>query len=289
MVIAFATKYRNAVQNFACSITGKGTDRANDCNPEHGGSILRKPRIGIVGSIFAMDSGPILGIERAYANDDYIQAVERAGGVPILLPVVNQEECILAQMDSCSGLIFTGGYDIHPKYYANEAHICLGDVYSRVDEYQLTLIRSALESGKPILGICRGHQLLNVACGGTLLQDLSEASNSCLKHYQNGRQYEVMHQVKTASGSLLENWLGSEFWVNSYHHQAIREVGAGLTVMATASDGVIEALRMGDRDFVLSVQWHPEMMVVKSDQMMVLFEELVKATIESDAGNSMTK
>ena len=245
---------------------------------------MRKPRIGMVGSIFVMDSVPIPGIERAYVNDDYIQAVERAGGMPIVLPVVNHEECILAQVEICSGLIFTGGYDIHPKYYASEAHLCLGEVYSRVDEYQLKLIRSALVLGKPILGICRGHQLLNVACGGTLIQDLSEAPNECLKHFQNGRQYEVVHQVKTASGSILENWLGSEFWVNSYHHQAIRDVGAGLTVIATASDGVIEALLMSDRDFVLSVQWHPEMMVVKSDQMMVLFEQLVKATIKADIG-----
>jgi putative glutamine amidotransferase len=245
---------------------------------------LKKPRIGIVGSLFTMESGPVPGIERAYVNDDYIQAVERAGGVPILLPVINHEECILAQIEGCSGLLFTGGYDIHPKYYGSEAHLYLGDVNSRVDEYQLKLIRSAWESGKPILGICRGHQLLNVACGGTLLQDLSEAPNRCLKHFQNGRQYEVMHQVKTAPGSILENLLGSEFWVNSNHHQAIRDVGARLTVIATASDGVIEAVVMADRDFVLGVQWHPEMMVTRSDQMMVLFEQLVKEAVKAEAG-----
>jgi putative glutamine amidotransferase len=117
-----------------------------------------------------------------------------------------------------------------------------------------------------------------------LLQDLSEASNQCLKHFQNGRRYEVMHQVKTASSSILERLLGSEFWVNSYHHQAIRDVGSGLTVIATASDGVIEALQMRDRDFVVGVQWHPEMMVAKSDPMMVLFEQLVKATIKAESG-----
>jgi putative glutamine amidotransferase len=245
---------------------------------------MKRPCIGIVGSIFAMESGAIPGIERAYVNDDYVQAVERAGGVPILLPVVNYEESILAQMHSCSGLIFAGGYDIHPKYYAREAYPGLGDVYSRVDEYQLLLIRSALASGKPILGICRGHQLLNVACGGTLLQDLSEAPNRCLKHFQSGRRYEVTHKVKTVSGSILEHMLGSEFWVNSYHHQAIRDLGSGLTAIATASDGVIEGILMSDRDFVLGVQWHPEMMVTQSNQMMVLFEQLVKKTIQGAAG-----
>jgi putative glutamine amidotransferase len=231
-----------------------------------------------------MESGTHTGIERAFVNDSYIQAVERAGGVPILLPVINDEECILAQIESCSGFLFPGGIDIHPKYYASEAHLLLGDINSRVDEYQLKLIRSALESGKPILGVCRGIQLLNVACGGTLLQDLSEAPNRCLKHSQSGMRHEVMHQVKTASGSILENLLGSEFWVNSSHHQIIWDVGSGLTVIATASDGVIEALQMNDRDFVLGVQWHPEMMIAKSNSMLVLFEQLVKATIKAEAG-----
>jgi putative glutamine amidotransferase len=231
-----------------------------------------------------MESGPIPGMERAYVNDDYIQAVERAGGMPILLPVVSNEECIVAQTESCSGLLFPGGQDIHPKYYASEAHACLGDVNLRVDEYQLKLISRALEAAKPILAICRGHQLLNVACGGTLLQDLSEAPTRCLEHFQNGSQSEVVHPVKTASGSILEKLLGSEFLVNSYHHQAIRDVGDRLTIIATASDGVIEALQMNDRDFVLSVQWHPERMVARSDQMMVLFEQLVKAAIEAELG-----
>jgi putative glutamine amidotransferase len=245
---------------------------------------LNRPRIGLAGNIFTMESSPFVGIERAFVNDNYIQAVERSGGVPILLPVVSQEECILAQIESCSGLLFPGGHDIHPKYYASEAHPYLGDVNSRVDEYQLKLIRSALELRKPILGICRGAQLLNVACGGTLLQDLSEAPNRRLKHFQNGRQYEVMHQVKTAAGSILENLLGSEFWVNSSHHQAIWDAGSGLAVIATASDDVIEALQMNDRDFVLGVQWHPEMMITTSDQMMVLFEWLVKAAIKAETG-----
>jgi putative glutamine amidotransferase len=245
---------------------------------------LKKPRIGIAGSILTMESDPNPGIERAYVNDAYVQAVERAGGVPILLPVVNHEECIQAHIESCSGLLFPGGQDIHPKFYASEARLYLGEVNVRVDEYQLKLMRGALESGKPILAICRGHQLLNVACGGTLLQDLSETPNRCLNHFQDGGQYDVMHQVKIASGSILENLLGSELWVNSHHHQVIRDVGAGLTVIARASDDVIEAVLMSDRDFVLGVQWHPERMVAKSDQMMVLFEQLVNATIKAEAG-----
>jgi putative glutamine amidotransferase len=244
---------------------------------------LKRPRIGIVGSLFTVESGPNPGTERAYVNDDYIQAVEKAGGVPILLPVVSNEECILAQIESCSGLIFTGGQDIHPKFYASQVRVGLGDVNPRVDEYQLKLIRSTLESGKPILAICRGLQLLNVACGGTLLQDLSEAPNTCLIHFQNGSQSEAMHQVETTPGSILENLLGSEFLVNSSHHQAIRDVGAGLTVIAAASDGVIEAVSMKNRGFVLGVQWHPERMVAKSDQMMVLFKQLAKATTQTIA------
>jgi putative glutamine amidotransferase len=245
---------------------------------------LKKPHIGIAGSLFTMENGPNTGIERSFVNDSYIQAVERAEGVPIILPIVTDDECIQAQIESCSGLLFPGGHDIHPKYYDSEAHLHLGDINSRVDEYQLKLIRSSLELNKPILGICRGAQLLNVACGGTLLQDLSEAPNQYLKHFQNGRQYEVMHRVATASGSILENLFGSEFWVNSSHHQAIWDVGSGLTVIATASDGVIEGLQMNDRDFVLAVQWHPEMMTAKSNSMMILFEHLVQASIKRKRG-----
>jgi putative glutamine amidotransferase len=242
---------------------------------------LKKPHIGIAGNLYTMESGPNTGMERSFANDSYIQAVERAGGVPFLLPVVNEEECILAQIESSSGLLFPGGQDIHPKYYGSEAHPLLGDINSRVDEYQLKLLRGALESKKPILAICRGAQLLNVACGGTLLQDLSEAPNKCLRHTQSGRRYEVMHQIKTTSGSLLENLLGNEFWVNSSHHQAIWDVGSGLTIIAKASDGVIEALQMNDRDSVLAVQWHPEMMIAGSDSMMALFKQLVKESIKA--------
>ncbi len=219
---------------------------------------MKKLRIGIVGNIFTMESGLILGLERAYVNDDYIRAVERVGGAPIVLAVVKHEECIRAQIECCSGLILTGGHDIHPKYYRQEARPYLGDVNSRVDEYQLNLIRIALELEKPILGICRGHQLLNVACGGTLAQDLSDLPGKCLKHLQSSRRYEVSHQVKTVAGSTVEELLGNEFWVNSYHHQAIQEVGKGLTVAATASDGVIEAVQMIGGQFVLGVQWHPK-------------------------------
>jgi putative glutamine amidotransferase len=245
---------------------------------------LKKPRIGIAGNILAMESGPIPGIERAYVNDDYVRALEAAGAVPLLLPVVQSEECIQEQIESCSGLLFPGGQDIHTRYYASEEHDPVIDVNSRVDEYQLKLIRCALESGKPILGICRGHQLLNVACGGTLLQDLSEVPDKYLQHFQNGDQTEITHRIRADSCSLIDNLLGSEFWVNSYHHQAIWDVGAGLAVIATAPDGVIEAVVMRDRDFVLGVQWHPERMVAKSGQMLILFERLVNAATKAESG-----
>ena len=227
-----------------------------------------------------MENGPIPGMERAYANDDYVHAVERAGGVPILLPVVSHDECIGAQIEICTGLIFAGGQDIHPEYYASEASPNSGEVNPRVDAYQLKLIRSALDSGKPILAICRGHQLLNVACGGTLLQDLSEAPTKCLEHFEDDRKYEVKHQVKAVTGSVLENLLESEFEVNSHHHQAIRDLGAGLSVIAASSDGMIEAVVLSDRDFVLGVQWHPERMIRTSDQMLILFERLVQEAIK---------
>lgn len=241
---------------------------------------MSKPCIGIAGNLVAVENGPIPEMERAYTNDDYVRAVERAEGVPILLPVVSHDESIEAQIERCNGLLFSGGQDIHPEYYAGATSPYLGEANPRVDAYQLKLIRSALDSGKPILAICRGLQLLNVVCGGTLLQDLSEAPGRCLEHFEDDRKYEVKHQVKAVTGSVLENLLGSEFEVNSHHHQAIRDVGAGLSVTASSSDGVIEAVVMHDRDFVIGVQWHPERMIRKSDQMLVLFERLVQEAIK---------
>lgn len=237
---------------------------------------MKKPIIGVVGNILTMENGKIIGLERACVNDDYIRAAEKAGGVPFILPVIKDDEAIFAQVKACDGIIVSGGQDVHPLFYNEEPRHKLGYVYSRVDEYQIKVVKTALKEEKPILGICRGHQILNVVCGGTLYQDLSEMPGDILKHYQEGKRYECSHKIEIKSGSILGDLFGDEVLVNSYHHQCIKDLGEGLEVVANALDGSIEAVEMIGKDFVMGVQWHPEMMVSGSDTMLKIFEELIK-------------
>lgn len=217
------------------------------------------------------------GLERAYVNDDYIKAVEKAGGTPLILPVIDNIQNIKKQIELCEAIVISGGQDIHPIFYNEEPNQKLGLVYSRVDEYQLNLAKIALEYNKPILGICRGHQLLNIACGGTLYQDLSEIKGDILKHFQQGKRYDYSHKISINKNSILGNLLGEERLVNSFHHQCIKELGKGLKISAVATDGVIEAIEMEEKKFVMGVQWHPEMMVTESDEMLIIFDKLMKS------------
>lgn len=234
-----------------------------------------KPIIGIVGNLLTMEGGLIPNLERAYVNYDYVQAVERLGATAIILPVVEDEESIKNQINLCDGIIISGGHDIHPKFYKQELHKNIGYVYSRVDEYQLSLTKIAIESNKPILGICRGHQLINVVLGGTLYQDLSEYSEKTLKHTQEAKRYEVSHKIHIEKDSRLYKLYNEETWVNSYHHQSIEKLGKNLKVTAKASDGVVESIEHTDKKYVVGVQWHPEMMLSENDDMSLLVRDFI--------------
>lgn len=232
---------------------------------------MKKPIIGIASTYLIEREG----IVREYVNKDYIQAVEKAGGIPISLPVVNDEEDIKSQIRLCDGIILAGGPDINPLLYNDEPHTKLSYVFTEVDEYQIKLAEISLDKDLPILGICRGHQLLNVVCGGTLYQDLSEISSGTLKHVQDAARYEYSHKIKTKPKSIIGSLLGNEALVNSFHHQCIKEPGKGLEVTATASDGVIEGVEMKNKKFAVGVQWHPEGMVERDEHMLGIFKELI--------------
>jgi len=237
---------------------------------------MGKPIIGIVGSVFEMESCVIKGTERAYVGDDYIKAIECAGGVPVVLPVIDDSDNIKMQMEMCNGVLLTGGQDIHPKYYGEDQHKRLGHLVSRVDQYQLKLAQMIIEADKPVLGICRGLQIMNVAFNGSLYQDLKEKSKDVLKHFQSGKRFETAHRIRIDESSKIHSIFGAEIMVNSYHHQGIKDLGQGLTVVAKSADGVIEAIEMKDKKFVLGVQWHPEMLLAGSKEMLPLFEALVE-------------
>lgn len=237
---------------------------------------MRKPIIGIVGNVMRMETGPIPGLDRSYVNEDYVNAVVKAGGIPIVLPIVDDLNLVHQQIESCDCIIISGGQDIHPKFYSENQHRELGFVNSRIDLYQIELARLAIEKDMPLLGICRGMQVVNVVSGGSLYQDLSELSGEVLKHVQSGRRYEVAHKIQLESDSILNGIFGESVMVNSYHHQSLKAVGDGLRVTARAEDGIIEAVEMIDKKFVVGVQWHPEMMLAGDEGMLGLFKALVE-------------
>jgi len=238
--------------------------------------IMGRPVIGIVGNLLVEQGGFSPGMERSYVNNDYVAAVERAGGIPLILPVVRGQDVAERQTECADALLISGGYDIDPLLYGEEPHRALEFVYRDTDIFQLRTIKTALAKGQPLLAICKGIQLLNVACGGTIYQDLDEIPDSFVKHSQNRKRSCPSHTVVAEEGSVIAELLGTSFPVNSYHHQAVKDVGRGLKVTSRAMDGVTESLEMEGESFVVGVQWHPEMMMSGGDDMLPLFLRLVE-------------
>ncbi len=210
----------------------------------------------------------------------YVEAILHVGGIPLIIPPVMGEREALALVGKLDALLFSGGEDIAPRRYGMEPSPHLGGVDERRDASELTLFRVAVAQRKPIFGICRGHQLLNVAMGGTLYQDLASEYPHALEHSAFPARCieDPIHAVSVEPGSPLERILdGLTFQVNSAHHQAVKEPGRGMEVIARAPDGVIEATWCPDLPFCLSVQWHPEAMVPKDPLMYRLFEAFVEA------------
>jgi putative glutamine amidotransferase len=214
-------------------------------------------------------------------GETYTRAVHRAGGTPVIIPPLMQEVDWLALLDRLDGLLLSGGEDITPGAYGQVSAPWTGRGDGERDTSEIGLVRLWLAQGKPLLAICRGHQMLNVALGGTLLQDITTQVPDALDHaYSPGRPMELaVHTVSVTQDSRLAAVMGStSFPVNSAHHQAIAQPGSGLTVVAQAADGIVEALEMPDHPFCLGVQWHPEAMLRTSATMLPLFEAFVRAS-----------
>ncbi len=209
---------------------------------------------------------------------DYFDGIEEAGGIPIMLPLSDDEESIRKCVDICDGFLFTGGPDISPDYYGevpiNQSVVVLP---SR-DRLEMAMLEEAEKSGKPILGICRGIQVINVFHGGNLYQDLPTQHPSETCHAQKPPFDEPAHKVTLTAGSPLQKLLGKkELAVTSRHHQAIRELGNGLTVMAVSEDGLVEAVCLPEYGFLWAVQWHPESTHKTDDTSKALFRAFINA------------
>lgn len=215
-----------------------------------------RPVVGLTTYLERVRTG-IWDVPAAYLPADYFQGIQLAGGVPLLLaPQPADPESVTAVLDSVHALVITGGYDLDPASYGQEPHPTTDAPRTDRDAWEIALLRAALDRGLPVLGICRGAQVLNVAFGGTLHQHLPDVLGHSGHRAGNGVFTRV--PVRTVAGTRLAALVGERAEGKCYHHQAIDKVGAGLEVSATDADGVVEAVELPGDDFVLAVQWHPE-------------------------------
>jgi putative glutamine amidotransferase len=209
---------------------------------------------------------------------DYISAIEHAGGTPIVLPIVENQECISSFMDIMDGLLLSGGGDIDPSFFNEEPIPELGNIDPDRDRVEMLLSKAALEQDLPVLAICRGIQVLNVAAGGTLYQDISQHSKEILKHRQSAPGWHASHTIQIEPGSLMYDMFGKPTGrVNSFHHQAVRVSADGFYISARSIDGIIEAIESKEHRFMLGVQFHPEMMFQHHPEAANIFAAFVKA------------
>lgn len=238
-----------------------------------------------------MDSGvdvlgyksPVIGIGGNFRDGDctlaqaYYMSVLEAGGTPVVIPSYDDEKALVSLMDSLDGIVLSGGADIDPDYLGEEPLDCVC-VNPRRDRQELTLVRLAVDRQIPILGICRGIQVLAAALGGKLYQDIkTQHGSECLEHSQTIARGLPSHQVRLADDSLLHSLFGTDsLAVNSFHHQAVREVPAGFRVTAVAPDGIIEGMESTSFRPIIGVQWHPECFLMENDRtMMPVFNWLI--------------
>lgn len=255
---------------------------------------MKKPIIGISASMIYEEKDELfLGDKYSCVAYSYVDAVYKSGGIPVTLPILKDVSAIREQVKLLDGLILSGGRDVDPHFYGEEPLEKLQAIFPERDVHEMALIRAAIDLKKPIFAICRGMQILNVTYGGTLYQDISYAPGEHIKHYQIGSPYQATHSIKIDKNSTLfrmADKLEIER-VNSFHHQALKKVAKGLKVVATASDGIIEAVEAENEDglFVIGVEFHPEMMYDKSTFARGIFKKFINICMESKPAEVILK
>lgn len=240
-------------------------------------------------------TGPVIGITtgrfsnpqgRNYLRlpEDYVKALLRAGAIPVLIPLGLPGQGLLALIRMLDGVLFSGGGDIHPASYASQPHPLVDEVDPDRDRVEIELAQNAVRGEKPFFGICRGLQVINVALGGSLYEDILDQRTGALRHqyYPEKARDFLAHPINTEPGSRLSKIIDEpRVQVNSLHHQGIRRLADGLAPSAFAPDGLIEAFELPDHPYGLAVQWHPECLP-DDPAMQRLFETFVQA-----AGNHL--
>lgn len=214
----------------------------------------------------------------------YSESVVKAGGIPILLPSEGAGH-IKTLVTKIDGLLLTGGGDIDPALFGEEPHPHLGNVTPERDRFEISIVQAMLPLNKPILGICRGMQVINVAAGGKVYQDIyRQCQGPFIQHSQQASVHHASHFIQLEKGSLLQKMIGeTQVKVNSFHHQAVKDVPFPFKVSGRSSDGVIEAIESSTHPFVVGVQWHPE--TLKDASSLKLFAEFIKESSEKNEGH----
>ena len=243
---------------------------------------MRRPLIGIPAqTLQSIDGIPGMLPHSWVMNSRYYLAAADTGAVPVMIPLFDRDtETLRAIYDRMDGLLLAGGVDMEPDSFGEPPHPRLGRTDHARDTVELQLARWAVAEGKPLLGLCRGHQVLNVALGGTLWQDIETQVEGAMKHdYFPGYPRDFLaHDITLASGTRLAEAIGTPtLRVNSMHHQAIKSLAPGLLVTALAPDGVIEAIEKEGDDYAVGVQWHPEVFEQRDERTYRLFQSFVDA------------
>ena len=229
---------------------------------------------------------PVIGVVQLFDEEKdsvwmvpgYLSGIEEAGGLPLILPFTAKEEEVEEAAALCNGFLFTGGHDVAPSVYGQERKQTCGPSCSVRDALEKKLFQTALENNKPVFGICRGIQMINALCGGTLYQDLPTEYACRVEHHMEPPYDRTAHQVEIVPDTPLSGWLRqASIGVNSYHHQAVKQLGSGLKPMAFSEDGLVEAVYMPGQKFVAAVQWHPEFNYQKEESSRILFGKFVEA------------
>ena len=242
---------------------------------------MNKPVIGITSSLLFAKEYRFPGYERIYINKDYIDSVISSGGIPLIIPVGAPTDLIEKYISQIDGLLLSGGTDIDPVKYEENPRIELAKINPDKDTLDFTVLDYTLKKDIPILGICRGMQVLNVYFGGTLYQDISENKEYTIQHYQKGPKSDSLgHFVNIEENTKLHNIVkNSRFRINSYHHQFIKYHSKNMKITARSEDDAVEAIETEDNKFIIGVQWHPERIYHQSPESKALFDELIKKSI----------
>ncbi len=223
----------------------------------------------------------IIGISMGYKSNNekkleidknYLQVIKEVGGIPVILnPFINEKYFNKINID---GILLTGGGDVDPRYFGDNPHKKIRRIDPVRDNFEIKLCKWAIKSRLPVLAICRGIQVLNIAYGGTIIQHLD---GDIIKHEQESPGWHPSHKINISDNNILADIYDKrEIYVNSFHHQAVLKTGNGLEIVARAVDGIIESIASSDKYFIIGVQWHPELMYKKNSKHLKLFKRFIK-------------